>query len=123
MVFFKIGNTDITAWMDIQNYEMNRSDVYTTWTDGNFVDHRVISRTRRSGKFSVGFDKPADFAAFAALLESERTAEGYYIVTAYINNTGATESFDAYLDCEGAGKWDILNGRSWKELTLTVTGR
>lgn len=122
-VFFKIGSTDITSWIDIQNYDMNRADVYTTWTDGNFVDHRVITRTRYSGKFDAGFHRPADFAAFAALLESEKTAEGYYPVTAYINNTGTTESFSAFLDVSDADKWDLTNGRSWQVQTVTVTGR
>lgn len=123
MIFFKIGSTDISDWIDIQNYSMNRSDVYTTWTDGNFVDHRVIARTRYEGKFDVGFFKPAEFSAFTALLESEKTAEGYYNVTAYISNTGTTVSFEAFLDCEAKDKWDLLNGRSWQAQTVTVTGR
>lgn len=123
MVFFKIGTTDITPWIDIQDYDMQASDVYTTWTDANDVDHRVVTRRRISGKFQVGFDKAADFAAFTALLISAKNADGYYSVTAYVNNTGETVTFDAYLDCTDADKWDLLNSRQWQVQDVTVTGR
>lgn len=122
-VFFKIGATDLTPWLDIQNYEMNRADVYTTWTDGNWVTHRVIARTRISGKVKLGFEKAADFAAFSALMASERTTDGYYPVTAYCANTGTTETFQAYVDTSEADKWDLVGGRQWQVQTLTVTGR
>ncbi|MBR2697522.1 MAG: hypothetical protein IKE76_02945 [Clostridia bacterium] len=121
--FFKIGATDVTPWIDIQNYEMNREDVYTSWTDGNWVEHRVIARTRIAGEFKAGFDKATDFAAFMTLLQTAKTAGGYYSVTAYCNNTGTTETFDAYLDTEDADKWDLVNGRQWQVVTVQVTGR
>lgn len=123
MAFFKIGATDITPWIDIQDYDMQRSDVYTTWTDANDVDHRVVTRQRISGKFKAGFQKATDFAAFTALLASARNADGYYSVTAYVNNTGAEETFDAYLDCTDADKWDLINSRQWQVQEVTVTGR
>lgn len=122
-VFFKIGTTDLTAWEDIQSHKVNREDVYETWTDGNWVDHRVIARTRISGKVILGFSKAADFAAFTALLSSQKDAEGFYPVTAYCNNTGTTESFDAFLELPGAGKWDLNNGRQWQTFEIKITGR
>lgn len=119
--FFKINATDVTKWIDIQNYEMDREDVYTVWTDGNHVDHRVASRTRVSGKFRVGFDKATDFAAFAALLAAEKTADGHYPVTAYCSNTGTTETVNAFLDVTTDGdKWDPVNSRQWQVLNVEV---
>ena len=120
MVFFKIGATDVTPWIDIQNYEMDREDVYSSWTDGNWVDHRVIARTRISGEFQAGFEKATDFAAFMSLLQTAKTADGYYAVTAYCGNTGTTEVFNAYLDTESEAKWDLVNSRQWQVVTVKV---
>ena len=122
-VFFKIGATDLTPWEDVQNHDVNREDVYETWTDGSWVDHRVVVRTRVTGKVSLGFDKAADFAAFQALLSSARDAEGYYPITVYCANTGTSETVNAYLDTSGADKWDLKNSRQWQVVTVDITGR
>ena len=122
-VFFKIGATDLTPWEDVQNHDVNREDVYETWTDGNWVDHRVVVRTRVTGKVSLGFNKAADFAAFQALLSSARDAEGYYPITVYCANTGTLETVNAYLDTSGADKWDLKNSRQWQVVTVEITGR
>ena len=122
-VSFTINTTDITGWIDVQNYDVNREDVFTTWTDGNWIEHRVIARTKISGKFQVGFADATDFASFVALLGSEKTADGYYPVTAYVNNTGTTETFNAYLDVTDQDKWDTVNSRQWQVCTVKVTGR
>lgn len=120
---FTINTTDLTAFADIQNYEMNREDVYTSWTDGNWTDHRVIARQRIRGKVKLGFSKATDFASFMTLLGSAKTANGYYPVTAYVNNTGTVETFNAFIDVSDSDKWDTVNGRQWQVATLTVTGR
>lgn len=120
-VSFIIGTTDLTAYADIQNYEMNRADVYTSWTDGNWRDHRVIARQRVSGKVKLGFSSATDFSGLMTLLSTAKNANGYYSVTAYINNTGTTETINAFIDTKDADKWDTLNGRQWQVMTLTVT--
>lgn len=122
-VSFSINTTDLTAFVDIQNYDMQREDVYTSWTDGNWTDHRVIARTRIRGKVKLGFASATDFASFMTLLGTAKNANGYYPVTAYVNNTGTTETFNAFIDVSDSDKWDTVNGRQWQAATLTVTGR
>lgn len=122
-VFFKIGSSDWTAWEDIQSHDVQREDVCETWTDGNWVDHRVIARTRISGKVQLGFFRAADFAAFAAQLSSAKDAEGYYSITVYCQTTGTMETINAYLDVSTEAKWDLTNGRQWQVATIKITGR
>lgn len=123
MVFFKINTTNITPWIDIQDYKMNREDIFEEWEDANWNLHRVIARTKISGEFKVGFSKATDFAALVALLGTEKTADGYYPVEAYCNNTGTNETFYAFLDVTDEDKWDLTNGRQWQAMTIKVTGR
>lgn len=121
--FFKISSTDLTAFEDIQNHDVNRDDVYDTWTDGNWVDHRVIVRTRISGTVKLGFKKATDFADFMTLLGTAKDAEGFYPISVYCNNTGTTETINAFLDVSGADKWDLNNSRQWQVVTIKITGR
>lgn len=122
-VFLRIGSTDVSEYLDIQSYSMNSTDVYDTWTDGNWIDHRVVTRQRIAGKVKAGFASEADHAAFLALLESAKDAESVCTVTAYVNNKGAAATFSAFIDTDGEGRWDLINGRQWLVVNLTITGR
>ena len=123
-IFFKIDTTDITAYIDVQSYAVNREDVFEEWEDGNWITHRVIARTRYTGSFQAGFASAADFTAFMTLLSTKKNADGYYPVTAYINNTGTTETFNAFLDvANDDDKWDAKHSRQWQVSTVAVTQR
>lgn len=123
MMFFKIGSTDLSQYADIQNYNINEADVFQSWTDGNWIDHRDMVRTRITGTVLLGFKTAASWSAFQTILASQRNAAGYYPVTLYVNNTGTTETIDAFLDMTNATKWDLVNDRFWRVQTVTVTER
>lgn len=123
MMFFKIGSTDLSQYADIQNYNINEADVFQSWTDGNWIDHRDMVRTRITGTVLLGFKTAASWSAFQTLLASQRNASGYYPVTLYVNNTGTTETIDAFLDMTNATKWDLVNDRFWRVQTVKVTER
>lgn len=121
--FFKISSTDLTAYEDIQNHDVNREDIYDTWVDGNWITHRVIARTRISGTVKLGFRSATDFSTFMTLLGSAKDAEGYYPISVYCNNTGTTETVNAFLDVSGADKWDAANSRQWQVVTIAISQR
>ena len=124
MILLKLGSTDVTGWVDRQNFEMDCQDVYESWTDGNGVTHRNFTRTRISGRAKLGFTSAADFASFQTALAAAKNVNGYYTVTAYVNNLGSSETFNAYIDiAASAAKWDWTNSRRWTALTLTITQR
>ena len=123
MMFFKIGSTDLSQYADIQNYNINEADVFQSWTDGNWIDHRDMVRTRITGTVLLGFKTAASWSAFQTILASQRNAAGYYPVTLYVNNTGTTETIDAFLDMTNATKWDLVNDRFWRVQTVKVTER
>lgn len=120
---FVIGSTDCTRWEQTDKHAVNREDVYEEWTDGNWIDHRVIARTRISGTVVLSFARPADYTAFLALLTSAKDAEGYYPITVYCSNTGTTESINAFLDVGGATAWDMTTPRVHQTVTIGITGR
>lgn len=123
MVFLKIGSTDVSSHIDIQNYAVNAVDVYDEWVDGNWVTHRVVTRQRVEGTCEVGFAKAAEYDAFVALLASARQNGGWYNINCYLHNTGENVDAEAYIDTDGAAKWDLANSRQWQTIKLKITER
>lgn len=120
---FVIGSTDLTSWEQTENHNVNRDDVYEEWVDGNWISHRVISRTRVSGTVILSFARATDFASFMTLMSTARDANGYYPVTVWCSNTNSTETINAFLDIDGATKWDITAPIKHNTITVTITQR
>lgn len=120
---FKISTTDLTPWEDTAKHAVNREDVYEEWTDGNWIDHRVIARTRITGTVVLSFARPADWTAFLTLLNTAKDPEGFYQISVYCSNTGTTESINAYLTIDGVTKWDLTSPRIHQGVTIGIVGR
>lgn len=123
MVFLKIGNHDLTPYTDIQNFEVNQADEYTTWVDGNHVEHREVMRTRIEGKVKVGFRFAEELDDFYSALAANVQQGGYYPVTAYVQNTAQTVTFNAFIETTAKSKFDLPGYRFWKEVELTIKER
>ena len=123
MVFLKIGSQDVTSYCDIQNFDINKNAVYTSWTDGNKVEHREIVRTRIEGTVKVGFRYQEDLQRFYNALSASLQPGGYYSVTAYIQNTAETVTFNAFIETSAESKFDLLNRRFWKAIELEIKER
>lgn len=120
---FVIGSTDLTSWEQTENHNVNREDVYEEWVDGNWISHRVIARTRVSGTVILSFARATDFASFMTLMSTARDANGYYPVTVWCSNTNSTETINAFLDIDGATKWDVTAPIKHNTITVTITQR
>ena len=112
---------DMTGSMDQQNYGLNRSEVYQSWTDGNWKDHRDVVRTRVSGAVKLGFSSESDYTAFLTSFAAAALADGTVKIKAYVNNVQTVCEFYAFTDMEGAGKWNLTSGRQWQTLTIKVS--
>lgn len=122
-IFLKISDLDLTPFLDIQNHAVNRSEVYQSWTDGNWTERRELVRTRVQGMTTVGFSKAEDFDAFTRQMQTARQTGGFYAVTVFVNNTGETAEIDAFVDTTGAGKWDFTNKGQWQTVTINIFER
>lgn len=120
---FVISSTDLTSWEDKEKHQVNRADVWEEWVDGNWVTHRVIARTRVTGKVVLNFAKESDFVSFITLLSSARNADGYYPITVWCSNTNTTETVNAFLDIDGDTKWDVTAPLKHHSVTVTIEQR
>ena len=122
-VFFKIGNTDFSSAVDVQNYDVNDLPVYDSWTDINRVEHRTYIRSRLQGRFSLGYSTEANYAAAVSAIRTARGAAGYTSCSLWSNNDGSTRTADCYLHLTGAARWDLHNSRQWQTLEVEVFER
>lgn len=123
MTLFKIGLTDLSSYADPEKHAVNRADVYEEWTDGNWITHREMVRTRVAGTVVLKFKRSADYSTVLSLLSTARNANGYYSITVYCSNTDTLENIDAFLTYNGETKWDVTTPMVWQGLTITVTQR
>ena len=124
LTLLSIGETDLTEYIDIQNYEVNKVPVYEEWVDGNHITHRSLIRKKITGSFKVGFRKSDDVAAFLALLsENIQTGQYYEDALVYTNNDDTLNTADIFLEGTAAISRDLVNNRVWHEYTITVEER
>lgn len=122
-IFFKIGNTDYSAYIDQQNFLVNNEEIFSSWTDINGTEHRDHIRTRVSGRFVMGFRDSATFASVVSAISTALATNGYTSCQIYCNNTGTTLTVDAYLTLTGEAKYDFSNDRQWQTLQVEITER
>lgn len=123
MVSFSINETDLTEFVDIQNYDVNLVEEYNAWFDGNGNEHRNVYAKKAAGTLQLGFRNDEEIAEFHDLLNAAKHIDGYYPVKTSINNAPGVRSYNAFITIAGAGKYDELNGREWVVYTLEVKER
>lgn len=111
---------DMTGAADVQNFNLNQEELYQEWTDGNWVDHRAVVRTRISGSVALGFRSEAALQAFLTAFAAARKEDGTVHLKSYVNNVETVCDYYAFVDISGAGKWDLVNGRQWQTLALSI---
>lgn len=115
------GNAvDMTSAVDVQNFTLNREQIYQSWTDGNWAEHRAVVRTQISGQVVLGFASEASQNSFLTAIAAATRSDGTVKLKAYVNNVTTVCEFYAFVDIVGAGKWDLVNSRQWQTLTLQI---
>lgn len=120
LTLLSIGGNDLTQYMDIQGYAVNRVPVFEEWTDGNHIKHRNIIRNRIKGSFKIGFRSSTDVTAFLTVLSSYVTAGGYYPAQIFANDDNTLHTANIFIDGLAEIRRDIVNGREWYSYNLTV---
>ena len=98
---FLIGPDDYTGAILSPSYNINKSDVSATWTDGNGLQHSTVYRTQISGEFTMLFGTAAAFETFRTRLDATKTG-AYNRIMLYVNNTGTLETIDALVEVKPA---------------------
>lgn len=123
LVLLNIGGTDLTSYIDKQNYDVNTADVFEEWTDANHIKHRHIIRTRLSGTISIGFKSSTDVSNFLTLLSNNVQSGGYYNASIFSNDDNTLHSAEIFIDGVSQIRRDAAENRIWQTYELTVEER
>lgn len=107
MVLFKVNNVDFTEYVIQKSYSVQEADVYTSWTDGNWITHRVISRQQISGSFNMTFTTEAEYDAFKVAVDAAKTPSGYCPIQIFVNTTKTLETINAFVDFTAKNRWTM----------------
>lgn len=108
MSLLTINNIDFTSKINQKQFNIQKKPVYTSWNDGNNVTHRVVTRTRVSGSFTMSFLSAADYDAFNAAVAAVKTNGDYCPIGIWANNTKEFLSINAFLDYETTLRWTLV---------------
>lgn len=123
MQMFAFGGVDYTRRITVPDYQINRLPLYTTWTDGNNITHRDVSRYQLSGTFTVWFDNADEQLAFQAALTAAMAATGYLPCNLYAVNDNAVYAANVYVDWTPKNELPLLGRGKHGGIQLKITER
>lgn len=110
---FKLNNTDYSAHVVAEDYNINLKPVYQEWVDGGQVKHRDIVAQKLQGTFKMYFATATDLQTFLTAMASVKTTANTYPVYMKANNdtvASLTAKKYVFLDFEPIrkrnAKWD-----------------
>lgn len=111
-----VNDTDLTRYVVNGSYDVNASDTYESWQDGNFKEHRIIVTSKVSGSFKIACGGELSLADFLAIWNGA-VDNGVLTIGLYVPNRDSFEPYECYFEMENddhimtaGGKWiDVLN--------------
>lgn len=102
-----IGSVDISNLIVDGTYKMDAEEVYESWKDGNYVEHRIYTSTKIRGSFDVALSSKNDctLSQFKTIINNA-TTNHVLLGAFYCTNSGAVEAVNAF--CELKNKNHIL---------------
>ena len=116
-----IDNTDITPWIVPDSYKLQPTEAYESWQDGNYVEHRICTRTRMTGTFNVwtaevrGMDTDALMAHIKAATHNNVVTMGVFD-----NVENRMRAIEAYLNITPDKHKDLANDKFYDVFKIEV---
>lgn len=96
MVFI-INNKDFGKHVLAGEYEVNLTDSFVSWTDGNSKQHRKRTASKVSGKVGMFFKTADEYDVFKTALNASERDDTSHLITLSVNNTNATATIEAFV--------------------------
>ena len=119
-----VDNVDITPWIVPDSYKLVPTEAYESWQDGNYVEHRVYTRTRMTGTFNVWTAEPRGMDT-DALMEHFTNATHNKVTTmgVYDNVENRMRAIEAYCHITPDKHKDLAGGKFYDVFKIEVYER
>lgn len=85
MIRAKIGDIDITPFINEKSYKMDSVPVENKWTDANYAEHVDEVRRRVTGSFDLAFVTDEQYNDFITLLNNNKSGN-LLTITVYVGS-------------------------------------
>lgn len=119
-----VNNTDITPYIDWESYNVIEEQMYESWLDGNYVEHRIYTRSHMKGSFRVwlcGIDG-MDIDAFMELWKGA-TENHVTTMAVYDKVNNKMQAINAYCKMTPSDHKEMINGKYFDVVTIEVNER
>ena len=118
-----IGTTNITDHIVADSYQMDSEDLYESWRDGNYVEHRIITASKVRGSFEVACcDSKYSFSDFMDAINAADN-NGVLTCSVFVTNKNEMKAISAYYEIENT-KHELMADDSFLDvLKITLTER
>lgn len=119
-----INGVDLTPYINPKTYKMNAEDVYESWQDGNFVEHRIYTRTRIKGSFEVALYGQNGMTT-QGFLNAWNGGVNNHVATMYVfvQNKNQNEPIEAFFTFKGTFHREMINNQYCDKLTIEIVER
>lgn len=97
MVFI-INNVDFSGNIIAGTYEVNDTDIFVSWKDGNYTQHRKRVSSKVSGSLKMFFRTVEEYNDFLNALNSTKRDNMTHLITLMVNNSNRIKSCDMFID-------------------------
>lgn len=97
-IMFKIGNTDYSNRVLSGTYQVQNMELYVSWTDGNYVEHRHKTRDQLQGSFDIYFTNIAEYQAFCNNIKANRKSDLSVPCVLFDNMTDTEKTCDCFIE-------------------------
>lgn len=116
-----VNGTDITKHINSKSYKMNSSKNYQSWLDGNYREHRIYTRSKIQGSFTVILYGQDDILTQDFIDNWNGAVDNDVVtITLYVQNTNKMETIEAYFEFDGSFHREMINGEYCDKLSIKI---
>lgn len=115
----KIGNMDITDYIQESTYKMDESPVENAWKDGEGKNHLDKIRDQITGSFDLVFVRDDLFNAFKANMDAN-SSKGITNIRVLVTNTNQVKDIKAILRLGTAKRIKISSSYTYLRFNATL---
>lgn len=119
-----IDNKDITPWIVPDSYKVVPEPSYESWQDGNYVEHRIYTRTRMQGTFEVWTAESRGMDTDAFMEHWNNATHNNVTVMGVFNNvTNSMKAIEAYCEITPEKHKDLAGEKFYDVFKIEVYER
>lgn len=123
MILAKLGNTDITPYINYTSYKMASVPVYNEWTNANYEIIRDEVRRRIKGSFDLAFVTDTDYDTFIGLINDNKAGNLLRIQVYVGSDVNALREILCYYDLSPVSRKEASEGYIVSIMTMNIEQR